>query len=233
MTIHIAIWKDRGLFSQLFEPVSQVLCLQEAFADAMSLIPQALRGERILCLQLAGRKPRRHGTKERLLVLPEMSCDVFDELCPFCLTHGDRRIIDHGFWGVVDIEALCLCKRDFLPLPVDLPPLELLLDVECKDRQLLCGIHLRLFQKDQCELLGQILIESLPDGIIGELSKKRLEICQELTCRFRIPFLICFCEADVFLISVLWSCFGIHFYPPNSVRRRPSQTVTTFWKYYD
>lgn len=39
MTIHIAIRKDRCLFSQLFEPVSQVLCLQEAFADAMSLIP--------------------------------------------------------------------------------------------------------------------------------------------------------------------------------------------------
>ena len=59
MTIHIAIRKDRCLFSQLFEPVSQVLCLQEAFADAMFLIPQALRGERVLCLQLAGRKPRR------------------------------------------------------------------------------------------------------------------------------------------------------------------------------
>lgn len=91
MTIHIAIRKDRCLFSQLFEPVSQVLCLQEAFADAMSLIPQALRGERVLCLQLAGRKPRRHGTKERLLVLPEMSCDVFDELCPLCLGHGGSQ----------------------------------------------------------------------------------------------------------------------------------------------
>lgn len=89
--------------------------------------------------------------------------------------------------------------------------------------------------KDQCELLGQILIDSLPDGIIGELSKKRLEIGQELPCRFRISFLVCFCEADVFLVSffIIWSCFGIHFYPPNSVRRRPSQTVTTFWKYYD